>query len=644
MFRLSYLWLLMCMSAWPLTQAAEPAEVQTLIAQIQSNATHQEKLTACQRLALVGTKEAVPALAAMLTDTRLSHPARIALETIPDAAAAEALRNALPKLKGPQLIGVIHSIGMRRDIQATTSLRGLLAGAESQAACAAATALGRIGSPEAAQILTASLASTQGPVREAVADASLRCAESLAAQNNRQASQAVYDALRKTDVPERLRAAALRGAILGRPPVGDGLLAEGITSPSPMLFAMALRVGREVRDPAVTQVLLAQLMSLTPDRQAAVIRVLGDRADKAARPAVINALKHPAPEVRLAAVEALATLAEASTIDALLVAAVDANPEIAAKACDSLTAMNGEGVDAALVERAGKAQGPSRLVVLEVVGRRHLRAAVPALISLADAADTQPRQAAIIALGRIVPLDQLSMLIKRFSAPSHPEDAATTETALREACRRMADKPACAEMLVRQQIQGSTAEKCIVYELLGELGGSEALKAVVDGAKDPDEKARDVATRVLGDWPTPDAAEPLLTLAKTLAEPRYRVRALRGYLRIARQMDVGDGKRLQMSREALAVAERDEERALALDALSRVPSVQALELVVPHLKTQKLKVPASVAALNIAEKLTPDRLPKAVEPMKLVLQATNDQNLARRANEVLQRAEAAAQR
>jgi len=186
-----------------------------------------------------------------------------------------------------------------------------------------------------------------------------------------------------------------------------------------------------------------------------------------------------------------------------------------------------------------------------------------------------------------------------------------------------------------------TAGKCFLYELLGTLGGPHALKAVAAGANDPDAKARDVATRVLGDWPTAEAAEPLLQLTKSMSETRYRVRALRGYLRIVRQMDMSDRKRLEMSRAALAQAERDEERALAMDALSRIPSFQAMELVVPHLKTASLKKSAAVAAVTIAEKLPPDQLPRAAAPMKQVLQAVDDVNLQRRAKEILQKAEAA---
>ncbi len=80
-----------------------------------SNAPLAEKWVAARQLAREGTGEAVPKLAALLPDDRLTDLARYALETIPDASVDEALREALGKLDGRPLAGVITSIGARRD-------------------------------------------------------------------------------------------------------------------------------------------------------------------------------------------------------------------------------------------------------------------------------------------------------------------------------------------------------------------------------------------------------------------------------------------------------------------------------------------------------------------------------------------------
>jgi len=73
------------------------------------------KAKACQRISELGAKEAVPALAALLGNEHLSTYARYGLEPIADPSADEALRAGMSMLKGNLLIGVINSIGKRRD-------------------------------------------------------------------------------------------------------------------------------------------------------------------------------------------------------------------------------------------------------------------------------------------------------------------------------------------------------------------------------------------------------------------------------------------------------------------------------------------------------------------------------------------------
>src|SRR5437667_12083016 len=61
-----------------------------LIAVLQSDAPAREKAIPCKQLAIYGTKDAVPVLAPLLSDSQLASWARIALEAIPDPAADDA--------------------------------------------------------------------------------------------------------------------------------------------------------------------------------------------------------------------------------------------------------------------------------------------------------------------------------------------------------------------------------------------------------------------------------------------------------------------------------------------------------------------------------------------------------------------------
>ena len=171
------------------------------------------KAKACQRLGELGPKEAVPALSALLGNDRLSVYARYGLEPIADPSADDALRAGLSKVKGNLLIGVINSIGKRRDAKAGPALAKMIYGTDADIARAAAAALGSIGAVSSMRELQAALGKTKGMVRMAVADASLVCAERLLMEGERAQALKLYAFLSAPDMPKPARLAAMHGII-----------------------------------------------------------------------------------------------------------------------------------------------------------------------------------------------------------------------------------------------------------------------------------------------------------------------------------------------------------------------------------------------------------------------------------------------
>jgi hypothetical protein len=138
------------------------------------------------------------------------------------------------------------------------------------------------------------------------------------------------------------------------------------------------------------------------------------------------------------------------------------------------------------------------------------------------------------------------------------------------------------------------------------------LATVAAAVKDGDLESQDVGTRVLGEWMTADAAPFLLEITKSSVEDKYRTRALRGYLRIARQQKMPDAERLAMFRQGLELAKRPEERQLTLDILKRCPSAEAAQLASSFMDDQQLKQHAVETAIFIAEKIK-DKDPAAAK-------------------------------
>jgi hypothetical protein len=162
-----------------------------------------------------------------------------------------------------------------------------------------------------------------------------------------------------------------------------------------------------------------------------------------------------------------------------------------------------------------------------------------------------------------------------------------------------------------------------LLEVLATVGGTRALETVAAAAKDNDPESRETASRLLGEWMTLDAAPVLLDLAANSPEEKYRIRALRGYIRLLRQFPLTDEQRIEMSRIAMKTAQRDEERRLVLEVLERHPSVDALRLAAETAKIPSMKDQATAVSLTIAQRirLEPDEIRKLFDhvgaPMKI---------------------------
>src|SRR5262245_28618219 len=130
---------------------------QRLIAALKDEISRDARGYLCRKLAVVGTAAAVPALAAFLDDEQSSHMARFALERIPAPEASQALRGALGRISGKLKIGVISSLGCRRDPASVAALSPLLRDNDPAIARAATLALGAIGSVESVSALREAL-------------------------------------------------------------------------------------------------------------------------------------------------------------------------------------------------------------------------------------------------------------------------------------------------------------------------------------------------------------------------------------------------------------------------------------------------------------------------------------------------------
>ena len=167
----------------------------------------------CRKLRVIGTAQSVKALAALLPDEKTSHIARYALGDIPDDAALDALRAALPKVSKKLKPGIIGSLGVRRDKKSIGAISKLLGDSDMLVAKAAAHSLALIGTADSAKALSTFAKKAPACMKIPAADACLICADQLLADGQKSAAIAMYKGLKDADQPKHIKVAATKGML-----------------------------------------------------------------------------------------------------------------------------------------------------------------------------------------------------------------------------------------------------------------------------------------------------------------------------------------------------------------------------------------------------------------------------------------------
>lgn len=300
-----------------------------LIAVLKGEGTRAEKAAACRKLSQFGSKEAVAPLAALLDNDELSHMARYGLETIPDPAVDEALREALGKVKGSHLVGTIGSVGVRRDGKAISQLAGFLNNSDSEVAQASARALGKIGSAESAEALQKALPGSSDQNQLNIIEGLLRCAESLESSGDGDKAKAIYDQIHGLGhAAHQVRTASLRGAVLTRKNEGIPQVVSALKGEDFSQVAAAARISQELGGPEIAKALVGEFKNLPPQKKVLVIQSLAVNKDKGVLPVIISAAEEGEVPVRLAAIRALAEIGDESAVPALKKMANDENSRL----------------------------------------------------------------------------------------------------------------------------------------------------------------------------------------------------------------------------------------------------------------------------------------------------------------------------
>ncbi len=629
-------------SGWTIAQDLKVVNLNQsdLISVLKSDAPKGEKAIACKQLAICGTEQAVPSLTPLLADKELASWARIALEAIPGHAADAALRDALGKLDGRLLIGVINSISVRRDVRAVDTLVQKLNDANAGVASAAAVALGHIGGEKAAKALAQSLADAPSGVRSAVAEGCILSAEWFLAREKTAKAIKLYDTVRQADVPDQRHLEAIRGAILARKSAGVPLLIKQLESEDKERLGIGLRTARELPGRDVTEALAVELARLSPDRRPLLLLALADRNDSAVLPTVHKAAQSSSKDLRITAINILIRLGDVTCVPILLEAVTENDAKLEQAAMETLVRLPGKDVDADLVARLPQARGKLQQVLIELAGQRQISEALPAVVPSLNDTDAGIRGVAVQTIGIIGQDQQTADLVKLLQKTNNSTERAGIRKALLAVCGRCGVK--CISHL-RPLTQSRDNElHMIALRALAIIGGPDALVAVKSAIENAESPVQDEAVRILSNWPNnwpqdSEAGQTLLRLATSAKKMSHQVLALRGYFQYIRgTKKLSNEQKVTRVVDLLSHIKRPEEKRLAIAVLAEAPSASALELLTTFAKDSAVVEEAYSAMVQITgQDVRGVSKDQRRQVLKMVAEKSRNNGIKRRARKAL---------
>ena len=528
---------------------------------------------ACIRLSDVGTDEAIPSLVKMLSDPRLTTVSLSAIRNIPSEQKLLVLRASLEELPAQVLPEVIRTLGELRDVASVGIFTTFADSEKSEISQASYWALGSIASSDAVAFLTQKLNANTVP--NSVSEATLKAISTLTHDGQKDVALALSKSLYRSNASVSYRAAAGGLLLESDSDQFPTILISMLTDSDSKIFQMGITKLIDTKKDMISAIVPELLQSLTEDRVAILLPAIGRRHEAELVPILMSQAETGSPKVRLAAIESLGFCGDLRAMELLFQTLRSDDLEMAKIAAKSLEGLHGEDLDAAMLASLQSADHFTLLTSLKIVADRKISGATQRVAELCYDQDIQVRLAACATYVQIViPSKESLEIILEIWKNSIQSEQFTQENILNIQanavllCRRIADRSEATKFLAQRFANAEKKEGIFLLNLLKTLGETSASEVVANAAYT--ETFADEATRLLGEWPDISAAPFLLKIAQDHPIEKYRIRTLRGYLRIARQMGMVYSERISMYERAADVATRDVEKNMISEALRQI--------------------------------------------------------------------------
>ena len=576
-----------------------PQVEELMISFLKSDATFYGKQFVCTQIGIIGTKKSIPILSKMLINESTSEMALLGLEPINDPYVDKTLRKSLTKTKGKYKVGIINSLGVRKDSNSVKTLSKLIFDEDKLVSISSVAALGKIGTDNASQVLGTAYQQAVVPLKWDIADAWLLTAEYT---NSKEQSFSIYQEVYKSSPPVSIKTAALKGLLKTHAGDPSEYLLPALKDREPSMQEAVIPLIRELDEKYSVEVYMDELPNLEENLQMQLVLGIADRGDLSAHGHILNLIKSNNQALRLAGLRTFPDYAKSSDIVFLARFASKNKGRERDLARICLYTMNSENVDDAILTVAQKACPEERVELIRAMGYRDIISGCDLLLITVKHPERKVRLESYKTLAKLGTPEYLPAIIDLMIKAESNAERKEAEKTITSIAETIPDASIRSDKILRI-LSGTNDVNAIVscINILGNLGTEKSLAALRNYLNNEEAKIQVAAIKALSAWPDASPKEDLLGVLLETEDIKQHNLAMQGYIKLTNMDEaVSEDKKVKLFEEALNLANDVNEQKIVLSGLAKVNSMDALNLAIKLLNDTKIRNEAEAAVIDIS--------------------------------------------
>ncbi len=554
-----------------------------------------------KQLQQIGKDDAVPTLEKYLQDEQLCGAAARALAQINTTGSSTALLNALAGAKSGLPLPLIEALGYARYKPAVKRITEAANTDEPQLRKICLYALARIGDAGSAALL-------QQAVQKA--GFTLDNTESLAAfvlyihtisndGNSTEAEKLANDLMRDADKAGQGHAkiAALKLLVEIKGAKSLPLLYKAMQDKDIKYRGAALEFAMRFQSPEADKEWLLLLPKIKPAAQVQVIDFLARTGDETILQPLLNLLKDNDKQIRLACITATRRIGGSKALPALLTVMKKGDSDEIAAVRNNIILMKGDGVTASVAAALPAMPVAGKVALLNILEAREADDQLAAVMVQLNSSDIKVHEAAVEALHAVVKVQDLSTLYPLLNA-AKPADIKPLQKAVIVASAGMQDTAERTAVIVTA-MNNAGDKKALYFDVLAAIGSKQAFNELRQAFENGDAQTKNAAIEALSKTTGAKAARLLMHIAQ-LDNGAYTQRALDGYIAVIHASVFPADQKLVMLKDAMALAQNDDERKEILNEAANCQTFLALIFAGDYVDYAPIQQEAAHAVMDIA--------------------------------------------